>query len=185
VASGIESLTAASVKSILIRDEIPADLEHVRRIIDAAFESSSESVLVANLRIQAAPIISLVAEDAGQVVGTIVGHIMFSPVTIDNDDSMIFGLAPMAVAPNRQRTGVGSALIREGLTRCRNLGAAGVVVQRHPAYYPRFGFANASNFGISSEYDVPDEVFMAMELSPGGLQSLEGQVRYHPAFNAL
>lgn len=174
-------MAAADVNSILIRDETPADFEQVRRIIDTAFESSGESGLVANLRTQAAPIISLVAEEAGLVVG----HIMFSPVTIDNIDTMIFGLAPMAVTQERQRDGVGSALVREGLTRCRKLGAAGVVVLGHPAYYPRFGFTNASDFGISSEYDVPDEVFMAMELAKDGFQSLEGQIRYHPAFNAL
>ena len=59
------------------------------------------------------------------------------------------------------------------------------MVLGHPGFYPRFGFAPASRFGISTEYDVPDEVFMALELAEGGLAGIEGITRYHPAFAAL
>lgn len=165
----------------MIRDENPGDFEQVRRIVNEAFESSAEASLVEHLREQASPLISLVAEESGSVVG----HIMFSPVTIENFDGLIFGLAPMAVAPSRQRHGVGSALVREGLERCRAFGAVGVVVLGHPAYYPRFGFASASGFGLSSVYEVPDDAFMALELVAGGFGPAAGQVNYHPAFNAL
>ena len=93
------------------------------------------------------------------------------------------GLAPMAVAPARQRQGVGSALARAGIAACRDLGFGAVIVLGHPEYYPRFGFVPASRFGLRSEYDVPDDVFMAMELKPGALHGRgPGTIRYHPAF---
>lgn len=92
------------------------------------------------------------------------------------------GLAPMAVMPAAQRRGIGSALIRSGLERCAQLGYSAVVVLGHPEYYPRFGFVPASRFGIGCEYEVPDEVFMALELEPGALTGMSGTIRYHPAF---
>lgn len=166
---------------LTIRDETPGDFEEVWNIVADAFESSAEANLIANLREQASPLISLVAVD----IDSVVGHIMFSPVTINGLDALVFGLAPMAVAPARQRNGIGSLLVREGLDRCRTLGAAGVVVLGHAEYYPRFGFTRASEFGLTSEYNVPDDVFMAMELTAGGLGDAVGEVRYHPAFSAL
>ena len=162
-----------------IRPEQPPDIDAVRQVNRAAFETSTEASLVDILRENARPLISLVAEDAGALVG----HIMFSPVTISSQiDAGIMGLAPMAVVPARQGHGIGSALVTAGLEECRRLGVAGVVVLGHATYYPRFGFRPASGFGLKSEYDVPDEVFMALELEPGGLQGKAGTVRYHPAF---
>ena len=113
------------------------------------------------------------------------GHIVFSPVRIGAADALCFGLGPMAVDPAHQRTGIGSALVPEGLSRCRELGAVGVLVLGHRGYYPRFGFRPASEFGICSDYDVPDEVFMALELVDGGLAGIEGVAHYHPAFAAV
>jgi putative acetyltransferase len=92
------------------------------------------------------------------------------------------GLAPMAVLPAHQRRGVGSSLVRAGLDVCRHRGVDAVVVLGHAAFYPRFGFQPASRFGIRSEYDVPDDVFMAIELRPGALAGPAGLVRYHAAF---
>ena len=164
-----------------IRDEIPDDFVIVNNILTAAFNSPGEAGLVDRLRDEAAPLVSLVAESDG----VIVGHILFSPVTIENADALLFGLAPMAVRPADQRGGIGSALVREGLARCASLDAAGVIVLGHSAYYPRFGFVPACTFGISSTYDVPDEVFMALELSQGSLASIAGVARYHPVFDTL
>ncbi len=95
------------------------------------------------------------------------------------------GLAPMAVAPMHQKKGTGSALVQAGLDQCRQLDFVAVVVLGHPEYYPRFGFSPASQFGIGSEYDVPEEVFMAMELQPDALSRKTGRVRYHPAFKEV
>jgi putative acetyltransferase len=162
-----------------IRLERPDDIAAVAAVNRAAFETGSEADLVDVLRERARPIVSMVADDDGSIVG----HILFSPVTLSgHPDVKIMGLAPMAVLPAAQRRGIGSALARAGLDRCRQLPAAAVVVLGHPAYYPRFGFVPASRFGIACEYDVPDDAFMALELEPGSLHGKPGTIRYHQAF---
>ena len=162
-----------------IRDERPEDASSIRAVNLAAFETDVEADLVDALRVHATPIVSLVAEDAESVVG----HILFSPVTlVESPGLSLMGLAPMAVVPARQRQGIGSRLVREGLERCRRIGAAAVVVVGHATYYPRFGFVPGSRFGIGCEYDVPDDVFLACELRDGALRGITGTVRYHPAF---
>ena len=76
-------------------------------------------------------------------------------------------------------------LVRAGLAACRQAGARAIVVVGHAAFYPRFGFVPASRFRLRCEYDVPDDVFMAVELDPGTLGARGGLVRYHPAFASL
>ncbi|MDH3509004.1 MAG: N-acetyltransferase [Gammaproteobacteria bacterium] len=165
-----------------IRPEDPSDLAAVHAVNEAAFETSAEADLVDALRGKAQPLVSLVAE----VAGSVVGHILFSPVTLAGQSGhMLMGLGPMAVIPQHQRQGIGSALVREGLNRCAALGCEAVVVLGHPAYYPRFGFVPASRYGISSEYDVPDDVFMIMELQPGSLRHVSGEVSYDEAFRGV
>lgn len=162
-----------------IRAERQADISSIRAVNQAAFTTSAEVDLVDALRARAQPIVSLVADEDG----TIVGHIMFSPVTLlPHPDLRIMGLAPMAVVPARQRRRIGSALVQEGLERCRELGFAAVVVLGHAEYYPRFGFTPASRFSLRCEYDVPDDVFMAIELDAGTLHGRSGTIRYHAAF---
>ena len=165
-----------------IREERPEDAGTVRAVNLAAFETSVEANLVDALRDQARPIVSLVAEDGGAIVG----HILFSPVTLVHGPNLpMMGLAPMAVVPERQRTGIGSRLVRAGLEHCRREGVAAVVVVGHATYYPRFGFVPGSRFGLACEYDVPDDVFLACELRDGALSGVSGTVRYHPAFANL
>ena len=163
-----------------VRFERPADIPHVQAVNVAAFDSPTEANLVDALREQA-DVISIVAEQDGHILG----HILFSPVRLTGaDDLRAVALAPMAVAPERQRTGIGSALVREGLAHCQRQGVGAVFVVGHPEYYPRFGFRPASGFGITCEFEVPDEVFMAMELSPGALKGRAGRLFYHEAFRA-
>lgn len=162
-----------------IRDEAPGDRAAVRAVNEAAFEGPAEASLVELLRARASPLVSLVAEVDGEVVG----YVAFSPVTLGGRPELrLMGLGPMAVRPDRQGRGIGSALVRAGLDRCRALGAVAVVVLGHPGYYPRFGFVPGARLGLDSEYDVPEEVFMAQELTPGALAGASGTVRYHPAF---
>ncbi len=164
---------------LIVRPEEPAEVLAIRHVVQAAFETSFEANLVDALRQQAQPIASLVAviDDA------VVGHILFSPVTHSSQpDTRVMALAPMAVAPERQRHGIGSALVREGIAACRRLDVVGVVVIGHPEYYPRFGFVRASSFGFTTTYDVPDEAFMALELESGALRGKEGMIQFHPAF---
>ena len=162
---------------ITVRAEAAADIPAVHRVNELAFGRPGEADLVDALRAAARPYISLVAAEEGQVVG----HIFFSPVTLEAEDSggAILGLAPMAVLPEHQRLGIGSQLVRAGLEECRRTGCDAVVVLGHPEYYPRFGFVPASRKGLRCEYPVPDEVFMVTELRPHAL-SRQGLVKYRP-----
>ena len=167
---------------MLIRAEKENDRDAVYALNVSAFETPSEANLVDTLREQAQPVVSLVADDKGEIVG----HITFSPVSLSGHSNVkVMGLGPMAVTPEHQRKGIGSALVRAGLEQCRQLGFTAVVVLGHPEYYPRSGFSPSSRFGIDSEFKVPDEVFMAMELEPEALSGKAGRVKYHATFSNL
>ncbi len=168
---------------IEIRPEAAADRAAVRRINELAFGQPNEAELVDSLREGARPLLSLVAVEDGRVVG----HILFSPVTITGPPgaSTAMGLAPMAVLPERQNRGIGSALVEAGLAACRALCENVVVVLGHPRYYPRFGFAPASAKGLACEYSVPDDAFLVIELAPGALRGRTGLVQYHPEFHRV
>ena len=162
-----------------VRPENESDRAAVRAVNEAAFETDAEADLVEGLRGSGVSLVSLVAETDGEIIG----HILFSPVWLNDDASLnVMGLGPMAVVPNRQRKGVGSALLRQGLICCKDLGARAVVVIGHPEYYPRFGFAPASRYSLRCEYDVPEDVFMVAELEAGALNGASGLIRYHDAF---
>ena len=172
-------VTGRTCVPMLIRNEEDRDRSAVHALNVAAFETAAEADLVDALRQQARPLVSLVAEEGGAVVG----HIMFSPVELNGHPELkIMGLAPLAVAPVFQRTGIGSALVRAGLEQCRRLDCGAVVVLGHPGYYPRFGFAVAARYGVGCEYDAPEDAFMLIELQPGCLRGATGTVTYHPAF---
>jgi putative acetyltransferase len=165
---------------IRIRTEKTEDHASIRRVNKLAFGRSNEADLVDALRENATPFISLVADMDDQIVG----HIVFSPVTVESEAGAFtaMGLAPMAVLPANQNQGLGSQLVGEGLRECARIGENIVVVLGHPNYYPRFGFVPANVKGLRSEYDVPDDVFMVVELSKGELNGRTGLVRYHPEF---
>ena len=91
----------------------------------------------------------------------------------------------MAVLSTYQNKGIGSKLVKAGLEQCRSQGYIAVVVLGHPNYYPKFGFVPSVKYGIKSEYEVPDEVFMILELIPGSLKNHEGVIKYHEAFNSV
>jgi len=121
-----------------IRYEQPGDIEKIRQVNLQAFETETEANLIDALRNTGVELISLVAEENGEVVG----HILFSPVTL-SEDLRIIGLAPMAVLHNWQSRGVGSKLVNAGLLACEKAGYEAVVVLGHADYYPRFGFTPA------------------------------------------
>ena len=166
-----------------IRPETEADIAAIRQVNERAFGRPAEANLVAALRAGLKAIVSLVAEDAGRIIG----HVLFSPITIEPENKTVsaVGLAPMAVLPEYQNRGVGSRLVEAGLDACREAGYDCVVVLGHANYYPRFGFIPASRYGIKSEYDVPDEAFMLIELREGALKGISGTARYQPEFSAV
>ena len=139
--------------------------------------------MVDALRGRGAIALSLVALQDNQVVG----HILFSPVSVTSDSDSVnaLSLGPMAVLPVHQNKGIGSELVEAGLRKCADAGHEIVVVLGHSNYYPRFGFKTAKDFGIQCEFDVPDDVFMVTELRDGALAGRSGVVRYQPEFNTV
>ena len=164
-----------------IRPETSADHAAIREVNQLAFGGDAEARLVDALRDGGHVRISMVAEADPQVVG----HILFSALTIATPRGILDGLslAPMAVIPSHQRRGIGSSLIREGLRACREAGHRVVIVLGHPEFYPRFGFSATLAEPLHSPYSGP--AFMAVELVPGSLEGVEGDVTYSPPFEEL
>jgi putative acetyltransferase len=163
------------------------DQAGIRAVHLAAFSTPMEANLVDRLRSNGQAAVSLVAREGDNVVG----NVLFSPVTIHAVDAPHrealahgLGLAPVAVLPKFQRRGVGAALIKAGLTRCRETGAPFVVVLGDPAYYERFGFESASRHRLTSEYNAGD-AFQVLILRPDALPAQGGLVRYGEEFAGL
>ncbi len=146
-----------------------------------AFGRDDEGKLVDALGAEGFGRLSLVADAEGQVVG----HILFSDLKIVGQGSSVAGLAlaPLAVIPSRQRQGIGSALVREGLRRCADEGHRIVLVVGHRGYYPRLGFSAQLAKKLSSPY--AGDSFMALALVPGALQGVRGEVKYPRPFDSL
>jgi putative acetyltransferase len=167
---------------VTIRRELPADIPAIRRLNDAAFGGPTEGAIVDALRARCPGVLSLVAVEEERIVG----HIFFSPVAVEGlDGNEAMGLGPMAVAPERQRQGIGSALAVRGLEELERSGCALVVALGHPGYYPRFGFVPAARNGLRSQWDgVPDEAFMVRFLKQGVAGRVRGVVHYRREFEA-
>jgi len=115
----------------------------------------------------------------------VIAHVMLSWVGVEGGSrTRILNLTPMSVRPDRQRIGVGSRLIRDALGRAEQAGEPAVMVQGHPAYYPRFGFERASALGFTAPYPMLDEAFMVKRLR-GYRPDLAGRIVYPAAFDAL
>lgn len=171
---------------IKIRQEQTNDYSKTEEVVkeaflDEPFSDGKEHKLVSGLRQCEAfvPELSLVAIDKD-----IVGHVLLSKIEIVNEKESVqsLALAPVSVTKAYQRKGVGKKLITESLKRAQELGYESVIVLGHEKYYPNFGFKRASLWGIKAPFDVPDEVFMAMELKEGILKDVNGVVRYSKAF---
>ena len=169
---------------IEIRQEKPEDYTLVYQVNEKAFGQDSEAKLVEALRKNKevfVPELSLIALYKEQVIG----HILFTKINIlktDNQFQESLALAPMAVLPQMQLKGIGSSLIKEGLKKARDLGFTSVIVLGHPDYYPKFGFIPASDYNIKTTFEVPENAFMAIELTKGALKENAGTVCYPKEF---
>ena len=164
---------------VRIRSETSADVGAIAEVTAAAFKTlaisnHTEQFIIAALRGAKALTLSLVAELDGRVVG----YIAFSPVTISDGSSNWYGLGPVSVLPEFQRRGIGGALVREGISRLKSLGARGCCLVGHPEYYMRFVFHNVQGLVCDG---VPEEVFFALSLD-GPLP--QGVVEFHVGFKA-
>jgi len=165
---------------ITIRQEQPWDVKEIREVNLLAFGQPQEADIVDKLRQNCPDLLSLVAI----VENRVVGHILFSPATIQSHDGTLhgMGLAPMGVLPEYQGQGIGSQLVRTGIAELKNRSCPFVIVLGHAEYYPRFGFERASAHGIRSEWDVPDEAFMILVPDESGMRGVSGVARYQPEF---
>ena len=166
-------------RQITLRDETEADVDAITEVTLAAFRTleisnHTEQFAIAALRAAKALTVSLVAEADGRLVG----HIAFSPLTVSDGTRDWYGLGPVSVLPEYQRQGFGKALIREGLSRLRDLNARGCCLVGHPDYYRQFGFDNPQ--GLAHE-GVPPEVFFALSFDG---RTPQGTVTFHDGFKA-
>jgi putative acetyltransferase len=163
---------------MIIRLENEGDADPIHEVTAAAFQgkpysAGTEAQIVDALRAADALTISLVAEDHDEIVG----HVAFSPVTINGRPGRWYGLGPVSVSPRRQRRGIGTALIKTGLAQLRDLGAAGCVLLGDPAYYGRFGFASDPALRYR---DVDRRYFQRLSFTG---DAPVGEVEFHPAFD--
>jgi len=166
---------------ITIREEQPGDVAAVRLVNEKAFGQPAEADIVDALRERCPDHLSLVAT----VDDRIVGHILFSPLTVEQEGKKFrgMGLAPMAVPPEYQRQGIGSRLVRAGIAVLREASCPLVIVLGHPGYCPRFGFVPASTHGLVCQWQrVPDDAFMALVLDETFMTGVSGAVRYGDEF---
>lgn len=167
-------------RSLKIRQELPGDLDSIYFVNEQAFGRKEEAELVDDLRNGGKALLSLVA----LMDDKIVGHILFSAVTIEPEIKNFAGitLAPVAVLPEYQNKNIGSRLIRAGVEECKAMGYEIMFLVGHPNYYPRFGFERARAKGLECEYEAPDEAWMVLELKPGALAGKRGKIRFQPEF---
>jgi putative acetyltransferase len=166
-------------QDIIIRNETDDDIVAITNLTIEAFKTldvsqHNEQDLICALREAGALSVSLVAERES----TIVGHCAFSPVTISDNTPNWYGLGPISVLPKYQRTGIGTALIKEGFTRMAARNARGCCVVGHPEYYPRLGFTKVEGLSLPG---VPPEVFFALSFD-GHMP--QGEVAFHAAFGS-
>ena len=164
---------------IEVAEERLEDIAAIREVNRRAFEQDLEANIVDALRGNGAALLSLV----GKVDGRVAGHIMYSPITVNGVEGAALG--PMAVLPEHQRQGIGSALVQAGSRRLKESGCRFVIVLGHAEFYPKFGFVPASTRGITCEWDVPDDVFMVLVLDESTMDRARGRAQYRHEFSSV
>jgi len=164
---------------VLIRREKPEEFSQIYDLVKVAFQTAKvadgkEQDFVNQLRGSGnyIPELALIAEENGKLIG----HIMLTKTCIVSSSTRFetLLLAPVSVVLEYRNRGIGSGLIKESFRLAKAMGYTSVMLVGDPAYYHRFGFKGAFNFGIKSRYNIPDEYVMACELVPGALSGISG-----------
>ena len=165
----------------MIRPRRPADDAAIRLVNELAFKHAKHDGLIAALRRNGRVVAELVAEVDGEVVG----HALFSPLTITSAGRSheMIALGPIAVLPGHQGKGIGGELVRAGVDECKRLGYGAVFLVGHTTYYPRFGFLPARPFGII--YDDGRDSFQVLVLQEGALDEITGTAHFAPEFDEV
>ncbi|MBT8508768.1 GCN5 family acetyltransferase [Methanomicrobiaceae archaeon CYW5] len=171
--------------NLILRSEGAGDAPAIARVNTEAFGQTNEARLIERMREtpEFDPDLSIVAEEDGAIVG----HVLFSRIAIvssDGDRIPAIALAPVAVLPDRQKQGIGTSLIEEGIRRCHRKGEKIIVVLGPAGYYPRFRFVPAQDHGITAPFDAPEATFMVLALEPHALIGVAGTVEYPAPFLA-
>ena len=166
---------------IKVREENPiaSELAAIRDVNKRAFGQDQEANIVDTLRTNGALLHSFVATLNEQVVG----HISYSPASIDNLIGAALG--PLAVLPAHQRKGIGSQLVEVGNAKLRNASCPFIIVVGDPQYYSRFGFTRANFYGLFPEWNLPDDVFMVLVLDEERMRGISGLVKYRHEFSTV
>jgi putative acetyltransferase len=171
--------------NISIRPEKVADIDDIYELNTLVFGQENEAKLVDHIRQGAnfIPQLSLLAFSDDKLIG----YILFSKTAISNGDyhHQSLGLTSMVVHPEYQKRGVGAKLIAFGLQQATELGYTDVLVFGHEYYFPKFGFLPAARWNIRPPFDVPAEVFMALELIPNALSNVSGIVEFPIEFSVM
>ncbi len=170
------------VTMVEIRRERAEDIVDIREVNERAFGQPQEADIVDKLRDNCEGLLSLVAMEEGKIVG----HILFSPATIEGGQGVVngMGLAPMTVLPEMQCRGIGTQLVRTGIQYLKKMRCPFVIVIGHPEYYPRFGFEPGSRYGIESQWEgVPDDAFMILWLDRSMANQVTGIAKYRAEFS--
>ena len=171
--------------TFILRTETPPDHAAVRRVHEGAFATAAEAKLTDLLRMSNSfvPELSIVAE----IDGELVGHVILTHATIEGrpDVTDFLVLGPIGVLPEKQKMGVGSALMNDALQRASSAGFRAVALIGHPTYYSRFGFLPGARFGLRSTYDVPEDVFMVCPLIENGLDAIRGTLLFPAEFGSV
>ncbi len=174
------------MKKLIIRAANEEDYPQIYAINTDAFGQADESNLIALLKKNS----NFIAELSlvGLIDNQIVAYILYTKIEIINDlkeSNRSLALAPMAVSTKFQKQNLGSQLIKHSLEKVAELGFESVIVLGHEKYYPKFGFVAASKWNIKAPFDVPDNVFMALEINNGSLNKTSGVVKYPTEFNIV
>ena len=165
---------------MIVRAEREPDFPEIHAVVQAAFGDEPVGPLVDALRPLPGYVraLALVAEHEGEIVG----YVMFSYAELAEGGRVLM-LSPLGVRPDRQRQGIGSALVEEGLRRAQERGEPVVIVEGDPRYYSRFGFRRASELGLDDPHEgIPDGAYQALANAP---DHPRGRVVYPPPFDAV